>query len=120
MALKWLYSVDREGVRVTPDFMERLQSGNAAALRSLQKRNLTDLYRNSFTRAPRRADDHGLFWSDIPETALIQFVGGGRSHIRPDRKSVVYGKSVSVRVDLGGRRIFKQKKTSKHITTRFV
>src|SRR3546814_16835880 len=28
-----------------------------------------------------------------------------------DRKSVVQGKSVSVRVDLGGRRIIKQKKT---------
>src|SRR3546814_10961234 len=28
-----------------------------------------------------------------------------------DRKSVVSGKSVSVRVDLGGRRIFKKKKT---------
>src|SRR3546814_11826304 len=27
-----------------------------------------------------------------------------------DRKSVVYGKSVSVRVDLGGRRIIKKKK----------
>src|SRR3546814_17794991 len=29
----------------------------------------------------------------------------------PDRKSVVEGKSVSVRVDLGGRRIIKQKKS---------
>src|SRR3546814_15666938 len=29
-----------------------------------------------------------------------------------DRKSVVEGKSVSVRVDLGGRRIIKKKKTS--------
>src|SRR3546814_20208637 len=29
-----------------------------------------------------------------------------------DRKSVVEGKSVSVRVDLGGRRIIKQKKTN--------
>src|SRR3546814_15963376 len=28
----------------------------------------------------------------------------------PDRKSVVYGKSGSVRVDLGGRRIIKKKK----------
>src|SRR3546814_15513593 len=28
-----------------------------------------------------------------------------------DRKSVVYGKSVSVRVDFGGRRIIKKKKT---------
>src|SRR3546814_16587407 len=36
-----------------------------------------------------------------------------------DRKSVVWGKSVSVRVDLGGRRIIKKKKkhrkTQKHI-----
>src|SRR3546814_20717201 len=30
--------------------------------------------------------------------------------LRPDRKSVVQGKSVSVRVDLGGRRIIKKKK----------
>src|SRR3546814_14962256 len=33
-----------------------------------------------------------------------------------DRKSVVSGKSVSVRVDLGGRRIIKKKKKSKHNT----
>src|SRR3546814_18877323 len=32
--------------------------------------------------------------------------------LRPDRKSVVSGKSVSVRVDLGGRRIIKKKKTT--------
>src|SRR3546814_16365147 len=31
-----------------------------------------------------------------------------------DRKSVVSGKSVSVSVDLGGRRIIKKKKTQKH------
>src|SRR3546814_19533386 len=34
----------------------------------------------------------------------------GRSGDRRDRKSVVSGKSVSVRVDLGGRRIIKKKK----------
>src|SRR3546814_11785666 len=34
-----------------------------------------------------------------------------RGDPRPDRKSVVSGKSVSVRVDLGGRRIIKKKKT---------
>src|SRR3546814_19103454 len=33
-----------------------------------------------------------------------------------DRKSVVSGKSVSVRVDLGGRRILKKKNTNKLIT----
>src|SRR3546814_41319 len=32
---------------------------------------------------------------------------------RRDRKSVVSGKSVSVRVDLGGRRLIKKKKTTK-------
>src|SRR3546814_11675940 len=33
---------------------------------------------------------------------------------RLDRKSAVWGKSVSVRVDLGGRRIIKKKKTTQH------
>src|SRR3546814_15419897 len=33
--------------------------------------------------------------------------------MRQDRKSVVKGKSVSVRVDLGGRRIIKKKKKTK-------
>src|SRR3546814_13980354 len=35
---------------------------------------------------------------------------------RRDRKSVVQGKSVSVRVDLGGRRIIKKKRDIKRIT----
>src|SRR3546814_20042890 len=35
---------------------------------------------------------------------------GGAGGERRDRKSVVKGKSVSVRVDLGGRRIIKKKK----------
>src|SRR3546814_20886732 len=37
-----------------------------------------------------------------------------RIHLRPDRKSVVEGKSVSVRVDLGGRRIIKKKYNNRH------
>src|SRR3546814_20174339 len=36
-----------------------------------------------------------------------------RREIFGDRKSVVSGKSVSVRVDLGGRRFIKKKKTNK-------
>src|SRR3546814_17861174 len=44
----------------------------------------------------------------------------GRLDVTPDeaqdRKSVVSGKSVSVRVDLGGRRIIKTKKNHKHTT----
>src|SRR3546814_14614462 len=40
-----------------------------------------------------------------------------RRALEQDRKSVVSGKSVSVRVDLGGRRIIKKKKTvNKRIT----
>src|SRR3546814_13492433 len=42
----------------------------------------------------------------------------------PDRKSVVSGKSVSVRVDLGGRRIIKKKKrntsTKKTKSTKYI
>src|SRR3546814_17290593 len=42
-------------------------------------------------------------WHDLP-------VQQGRPQARRDRKSVVKGKSVSGRVDLGGRRIHKKKK----------
>src|SRR3546814_12147593 len=37
-----------------------------------------------------------------------------------DRKSVVSGKSVPVRVDLGGRRILKKKRHNTHITAQHV
>src|SRR3546814_11935123 len=37
-------------------------------------------------------------------------IGKAQMKLNEDRKSVVEGKSVSVRVDLGGRRIIKQKK----------
>src|SRR3546814_13941300 len=39
-----------------------------------------------------------------------RLVEHGQKLLREDRKSVVSGKSVSVRVDLGGRRIIKKKK----------
>src|SRR3546814_16124270 len=39
------------------------------------------------------------------------------AHKSADRKSVVKGKSVSVRVDLGGRRIINNKKKNKEQTT---
>src|SRR3546814_15826959 len=74
------------------------------------------------TSVARRPDDvgavvqalHGIVDADFlhPSRADIvvvddQFVG----HMaRLDRKSVVYGSGVSVRLDLGGRRIIKNKK----------
>src|SRR3546814_17705206 len=42
-------------------------------------------------------------------------LGHRRSGDAGDRKSVVSGKSVSVRVDLGGRRIIKKKTTNQNI-----
>src|SRR3546814_11311389 len=44
---------------------------------------------------------------------LVAAWRGKLGDVRTDRKSVVTGKSVSVRVDLGGRWIIEKKKTSK-------
>src|SRR3546814_20743711 len=59
-----------------------------------------------------------LLWmlgKDLPGAISIKPVDG--EELPPeakDRKSVVSGKSVSVRVDLGGRRIIKKQNISKH------
>src|SRR3546814_15155171 len=60
---------------------------------------------------PRRpgADRHHLQPAVVPE-ALDH--GAQRVEMGADRKSVVQGKSVSVRVDLGGRRSIKKKHTT--------
>lgn len=88
MTASWLYSVDDEGIRVTPDFFDRLRSGDVAALRALQKVNLSLLYRKEFTRAPRRADADGMFWT-LPKTALIPLVRFGRHSPKAWTKSEV-------------------------------
>src|SRR3546814_19753626 len=41
---------------------------------------------------------------------------GSAFRAQPDRKSVVSGKSVAVRVDLGGRRIIKKKKWNEKVS----
>src|SRR3546814_19080261 len=46
--------------------------------------------------------------------ALVVIRAFPRQSAKTDRKSVGWGKSVSVRVDLGGRRIIKQKQTKKN------
>src|SRR3546814_17571669 len=51
------------------------------------------------------ADGKARIWSDF----RLHADGFGRA-----RKSVVWGRSVSVRVDLGGRRIIKKKKKRTH------
>src|SRR3546814_2066080 len=47
-------------------------------------------------------------WECYRSSRALIFPGGAIAHFE-DRKSVVSGKSVSVRVDLGGRRIIKKK-----------
>src|SRR3546814_20911505 len=44
----------------------------------------------------------------VSTLVLLKVAAGNLRASKKDRKSVVYGKSVSVRVDLGGRRIIKQ------------
>src|SRR3546814_19238027 len=61
----------------------------------------------------------GRSWQVLRSPESADPEGFARNLVRPqsprrsaaDRKSVVSGKSVSVRVDLGGRRIIKKKKT---------
>src|SRR3546814_20494041 len=58
--------------------------------------------------------DIGVLAKGFPrESTLSIDIGGVRTNFR-DRKSVVSGKSVSVRVDLGGRRIITKKKNRKN------
>src|SRR3546814_16426035 len=50
----------------------------------------------------------------IRDRVLAAVIGTGQPNPAPvDRKSVVWGKSVSVRVDLGGRRTIKKKKNQR-------
>src|SRR3546814_21111418 len=60
-----------------------------------------------------REDQHpgGGHAEPVPERNPAHHQGAGDEH-QQDRKSVVSGKSVSVRVDLGGRRILKKKNNS--------
>src|SRR3546814_13173567 len=48
--------------------------------------------------------------------AVTRSIAASLAHGPGDRKSVVEGKSVSVRVDLGGRRIIKKKTTKRQNT----
>src|SRR3546814_20030848 len=54
---------------------------------------------------------HLLQFTQILEQRVERAAFMGVHFLQQDRKSVVWGKSVSVRVDLGGRRIFKKTNT---------
>src|SRR3546814_14010207 len=85
----------------------------------------SDLAGGAAPRLPGGTDDggpHAAGGTGTPhldrrrETLSARSLSWGRAAERaagPDRKSVVKGKSVSGRVDLGGRRILKKKKIDK-------
>src|SRR3546814_14230907 len=50
-----------------------------------------------------------------PHAELAHVAHDAVDVLRLDRESVVWGKSVSVRLDIGGRRIIKKKKTEQQI-----
>src|SRR3546814_18616919 len=71
---------------------------DVASLVQIKENEIEDELRNTLVSYPEQ---------DLGQK-LVHFIFYGR-----DRKSVVSGKSVSVRVDLGGRRIIKKKKEIK-------
>src|SRR3546814_18028822 len=69
---------------------------------------------NTFTGANQNVSGTSARWTatDGGVTARLMAESSSSAVEVGDRKSVVSGKSVSVRVDLGGGRIIKKKKTS--------
>src|SRR3546814_11731145 len=88
--------------------------------RARQRRRFRHLYREPYLRAARHdAFDVPPAASRTPRAAYVDGVSRRHAKARAvrngDRKSGVQGQSVSVRVDRGGRRIFK-KTNHRHIT----
>src|SRR3546814_14922687 len=66
------------------------------------------------------ADLVGRRWEMAALDAMVERTIGGRGgvvNVVGDRKSVVSGTSVSVRVDLGGRRLLKKNNTNMNLTS---
>src|SRR3546814_510410 len=75
-------------------------------LRALQARhNLAYLFISHDLRVVRALSDEVIVMRD---GKVVEQGSADRIFAEPDRKSVVSGKSVSVRVDLGGRRVIKK------------
>src|SRR3546814_17755833 len=88
------------------DLLDQLLAGSDAAA-ALDQGGLLDTLKKALAERALNAEmDHHL---GDDEQAGNSRNGYGRKTVTTDRKSVVSGKSVSVRVDLGGRRIIKKK-----------
>src|SRR3546814_12957448 len=89
--------------------------GDALALRSKRLEMLASNIANAATPGFKARDiDFAAQLKQAQTGAALATTEGG--HIAHDRESVVEGRGVSVRVDLGGRRIIKKKRKNKNNT----
>src|SRR3546814_14304965 len=87
---------------------------------SLRRRRITHRQaRQSDHRLSEIADQHRLAHVEDENLAAVGHAARLDDKLR-DRKSVVQGKSVSVRVDLGGRRSIKKKRQDNHVEANYV
>src|SRR3546814_16143256 len=96
------------GLRLRIDCTQRSRNGQPA-------QSTTGTVRTSSIQVRASIDSHGRWWPNI--ASIITTNDSGSVHQKrrrkSDRKSVVSGKSVSVRGDLGGRRTIKTKTIKK-------
>src|SRR3546814_13979443 len=91
------------------------QTGNRVAVLRLQSHDARRRPAAGKSGAGARPSPRALFHRTLPGFEGERPAGAAVHHQAIDRKSVVSGKSVSVRVDLGGRRLIKKKnKLSNH------
>ncbi len=100
MAQEWLHAVDGKGVLVSAIFAERLLSGDASALRAMQRLPLTKLYREGYLKFNAR-EFPGIIWSEVPAGVRVPLVHSGRAppkawmpdyvsmeHLKPSKKDL--------------------------------
>src|SRR3546814_17169195 len=100
--------------------MEGFSRDEAAAILEADEEEIAGLLASAIAEIDRQTATHVLIIEDEPIIAMdlegiVQGLGHKVAAIADtrDRTSVVSGKSVSVRVDLGGGRILKKKKIKK-------
>src|SRR3546814_12628373 len=105
-------SSDLPGVAICPIWQGRAGKASASLPEPFQaSRQIGDEVGGVFY-ADVQTDEWPLGFPGLCGTVILRIDRQSEAFIS-DRKSVVSGKSVSVRVDLGGRRVIKKKKKKK-------
>src|SRR3546814_18603986 len=114
IAIDWLLETHAHADHLSAAAWIKERLGGAIAIGE-HIRDVQAVFGDIFKAGPefsRDGEDFDRLWSDGDSFAIgdmpvtVLHVPG---HTQADRKSVVLGKSVSVSVDLGGRRIIKKK-----------